>query len=211
MQRTTILHLAREGWPLLGLTLAIAFYLYTYYGLLFAAPLLLIAVYLVAYFHEPDRNVPPQPLAVIACVDGKITERRDCHDPFLDREAIKLSIKVNRLGAYYLRSPSEGMILEIPTDAWPEFDGTATWVRTDEDDDVIFAVSEGSLLGLRPCKARYGERVGQGRRCGVRRLARRMDVYLPASSRVEVKIGQRVCAGRDVLATLVRKNEKKES
>ena len=206
MQRTTILHVAREGWPILGLTFAAGFYLYTFHGILVALPLLAVAIYLIAFFHEPDRVVPSEPLAIIAPVDGRVIHRRECYDHFLDREAIRLSIRVAHLGAYMIRSPSEGMILEIPSDAWPEFTGTATWIRTDEEDDVIFAVSEGTLFGKRPCLSRYGERVGQGRRCGARRWARQIDVYLPPNCRVEVEVGQNVRAGRDVLATLMRKN-----
>ncbi len=150
--------------------------------------------------------MPSEPLAIIAPVDGRIVHRRECYDHFLDREAIRLSVRVSNLGAYLIRSPSEGVVLEIPADAWPEFSGTATWIKTDEEDDIIMAVTEGSLFGARPCLQRYGERVGQGRRCGVRRLARKMDIYLPANCRVEVEVGQSLRAGRDVLATLMRKS-----
>lgn len=205
MQRTTFLQINREGWPFLMLAAGGAFYAYVQFGVWAALPLLCLGVYLLAFFHEPNRSVPPKPLGIIAPVDGYIAGRAECRDRFLDRDAIKLSIRVAHLGAYLLRSPSEGFILEIPAGAWPKYKGQATWIRTDENDDIIFAVGKGSLLGARPCLTPYGERVGQGRRCGVRRLARRIDVYLPLNSRVEVEVGQSVHTGRDVLATLVHK------
>lgn len=211
MQHTTLLHVAREGWLLIALTLALVCGLYFFYSPVAALLMLILSVILIAFFHEPDRIVPSEPLAIIVPVDGRLIERRECRDPFLDREAIKLSIRVSWLGAYLVRSPSEGTVLEIPADAWPEFSGTATWIKTDEEYDVVMAVCQGSLLGSRPCLGRYGERVGQGRRCGSRRLARQLDVYLPANCRVEVEVGQSIRAGRDVLATLMRKSSAPEN
>ena len=85
----------------------------------------------------------------------------------------------------------------------------ASWIQTDEHDDIVLVVREGSLLGQRPCNAGIGQRVGQGRRCGPRRLARVIDLYIPAKSRVEVELGSRVRAGNDVLATMVHNSTSK--
>lgn len=205
MQHATFLHISREGWPFVGLALVLVFFIYSHYGVLAACPVFLVAIWLFAFFHEPDRKVPAEPLAIITPVDGRVISVGTCNDSFLHREAIRISVRVGWLGAYLLRSPSEGTVLEIPADAEPEYKDRASWVRTDESDDVVFVVSAGSLLGARPCLTRYGERVGQGRRCGVRRLARCVDIYLPATTRAEVEPGQKVLAGGDVLATLVRK------
>ena len=37
----------------------------------------------------------------------------------------------------------------------------------------------------------------------MRRLARRLDLYVPVNSRIDVKLQQKVRAGSDVLATMV--------
>lgn len=206
MQRATLMHIAREGLPFVGLVFVLGVLVYYYSGPLAALPVALFALYLIAVFHEPDRRVPAEPLAIIAPVDGRIIARSKCRDPFLGRDAIRVRIRIAHLGAYMFRSPSEGEVLEIPADAGAEAKpGSASWIRTDEQDDIVFVVSAGTLFGVRPCLARYGERVGQGRRCGVRRLARRLDVYLPLNTRLEAEVGSRIRAGRDVLATLVRK------
>ena len=205
MPSKTFLRICREGWPLVGLVAALWLYVYLHYGLFASLPLLLVMAYLAAFFHEPDRRVPSQPLAVIAPTDGKVIEVGNGRDPFLDREALRVCLRVNRLGAYFLRSPSEGTVLEIPAEARQAFPGVATWIRTDEADDIVLAVRSGSLFGANPCTARYGERVGQGRRCGLRRLAQQVEIYLPSSSRLEIGEGSVVQAGCDKLATLVRK------
>ena len=81
----------------------------------------------------------------------------------------------------------------------------------DEGDDVLIAAGRGGLLGQRPCLVPVGERVGHGRRCGLRRLARCIDVYIDESSRAKVCPGQSVRAGTDVLAILKRKPAEEEA
>src|SRR5699024_11178544 len=115
-----------------------------------------------------------------------IRHRREGYDPFLDREAIKITIQFDLFGAYYLRSPVEGTALEVSGEGVESFDGVVSWIRTDEGDDIVVAISHGFTLGARPCRGNYGERVGQGRCCGTRRLARQIDVYLPVNSLVLV-------------------------
>lgn len=78
--------------------------------------------------------------------------------------------------------------------------------RTVEGDDIVLRVKRGSLPGARPLMLVLRERVGQGRRCGLRRLSREMGILLPAGSRVEVARGERVTSGESLLATLLRKS-----
>lgn len=205
MQRKTLFHIVPEGWAVLIGLAVVFFILNTAVGLLEALPVLALLVLAMLYFRDSPRNVPAEPLAVISPADGTVIHRRECYDPFLDREAIKISLRVDWLGAYLLRSPVEGTVLEMTGEAVENLDGVASRIRTDEGDDVIMVIREGSLFGARPCRSNFGERVGQGRCCGQRRLARRVDLYLPLSSRVEVGLGTHVRAGACVLAKLVHK------
>jgi phosphatidylserine decarboxylase len=201
----TFLHIAREGWPPIALTAAAGAAAYTL-GVWWAAlPFVAVVAGLAFFFHDGDRHAPAEPFAVVTPVDGRVVRRRECHDPFLDRDAVRISVRVARFGQYFLRAPVEGTVLELTPDVWPEFTGTASWIRTDEGDDLVIAVSEGVMFGARPCQTPYGERVGQGRRCGARRLARCLDLYLPVNTRFEADIGQRVAAGCSTLATLMHK------
>lgn len=170
-----------------------------------ALPLIGLMILAVLFFRDSPRNVPAEPLAVIAPVDGTIVHRRECYDPYLDREAVKVTIRVNPFGAYLLRSPVEGTVLELPGDIVEQQGGVASMIRTDEGDALIMAIRRGTLFGQRPCRSGYGERVGQGRCCGKRRLARRVELYLPVNSRMEVELGTSVKAGACVLAKLVHK------
>src|SRR5699024_8352832 len=177
MKRATLFQIPREGWlvliPLIGLLLVLA----AAFGWRAALPAGVLVMLAVLFFHDRPRYISAEPLAVIAPVDGVVQHRREGYDPFLDREAIKISIRVRLLCAYYLRSPVEGTLKELDGKAELLPAAPASWIRTDEGDDVALVVSAGSLLGARPCLGSYGVRVGQGRSCGIRRLARVMDVY----------------------------------
>lgn len=205
MQRKTLFHIVPEGWLVL-FVLAIVFLIVNAgIGLWAALPVLVAVAVCVLFFRDSPRNVPAEPLAVIAPVDGTVIHRRECYDPYLDREAVKLAIRVNPFGAYLLRSPVEGTVVELAGETVEQLGGVASMIRTDEGDDLIVAVRHGTLLGQRPCRNDYGERVGQGRCCGNRRLARRVDLFLPVNLRMEVELGDHVQAGACVLAKLVHK------
>lgn len=210
--------IAREAWLfVLPVALFVAFLHYligTPWGWVLWVPVLLM----LYVFREPKRPVPPQPLAVVCPVDGNVLDSRPVHDIFLDRDAIRISIKMNTLGSYSVRSPIEGKVMQ----QWfPRGEGLKTmqggkaldcgdvryaqWTQTDEGDDVVVCVSEG-VPGVRlHCYAQSGERLGQGHRCGYISFGARIDVLVPSAARVAMQRGQRVRAGSDVIATLIHK------
>ena len=165
------------GWALIGLEL----------------PVLL-------FFSDRSREILAKPRGVLAPVDGRIVYRREAHDPFLDREAVRIGIRLSFWGAYSLRAPKEGEV-----DVVDDSRHRASIIRTDEGEEFVIQVRRGSLLGALPVRVPVGDRVGQGRRCGVRRFAREIDLYMPAGSRVEVPLGSRVRCGQTLIATIVRR------
>lgn len=205
MQRKTLFHIVLEGWLLLISLAVLALLLGFWLGVWVILPGGLAALACVLFFRDAPRYITAEPLAVVAPVDGRIIHRRECHDPYLDREAIKVTIQISALGAYYIRSPVEGTVLELDRELVEDSKGVASLIRTDKGDYLIMAIKHGSLLGQRPCLKGYGERVGQGRCCGQRRLARRMELFLPINARMEVALGSHVQAGTSTLAKLVHK------
>lgn len=162
------------------------------------------AAYLFLIFRDPPRPVPAIPLGVVSPVDGEVMAVGLTDQGVLGGEAQKIAIRVDSLGTYTARSPIEGKIMDLDSDAdLQRGAGSAgLWVRTDEGDDVVLQFS-GHRFGLAPRAFRgYGERVGQGQRCAYLRLARVAEVQLPLAARVQVAEGQRVTAGSDVLAKL---------
>jgi phosphatidylserine decarboxylase len=199
-------YFSRTGWlPFLacaGLGLLIARSL----GWIWSLPFWLGCVFLVYLYRDPNREIPSSPLAVVSPADGIVTAVTEAHDPYLDRQAIHLVVQMGHVDVYSTRSPVEGKILEPKHNAGDGSDQPhGVWLKTDKDDDLVVAMHRGPLHNLPRCYVRIGERVGQGQRCGYIQMGGRVDVYLPANSRVEVASGSRVKAGSDVIATLVHK------
>ncbi|MEM6641301.1 MAG: hypothetical protein AAF610_15540 [Pseudomonadota bacterium] len=198
---------AREGWSFIlsvALVLLIAIRLANIWVCVSLAFLLVV---LILLFRDPRRRLPPLPLGILAPVDGRILRITPTNQGQLRREAMLIEMSVNHFGAYTARSPAEGKVLDLRDNVR---DGSrltghsGLWVRTDEGDDVVVLMIGNRWVAKPRCIVGYGERVGQGRRFAFSRLARRVEIYIPLSARIDVRPGQRVRAGEDVLASFVR-------
>ena len=124
-------------------------------------------------------------------------------DPYLKRQSIHVAIRMSPYGVFTTRSPIEGKVLEPPHLPDDVETPHGVWLKTDEDDDVVMVMNRGRLNTGPRCYIRFGERVGQGKRCGFIPLGSQIDLYLPEQSRLAVVVDDRVLAGSDVIATLV--------
>lgn len=195
---------AAEGMWLVLLTAAAAVAVYLYCGPYAALPLGLLAVLCVTKFRDPERSVPAVSLGIVSPVDGRVREIAEAYDECLERAAIRIHIRVSFFGAYSVRGPVEGKVMEF-RNGHNKGNGRSKglWLRTDEGDDVLMVMR--GPRWLRPIAlVRYGERLGQGQRCGYLRLAHEVLLYVPAGSRVEVASGTRVRAGSSLVAQFVR-------
>lgn len=199
---TPLMSIALEGWLVLAVLAVASTVAWLNAAFQTSIVLALLVIPAALFFADTARKVPSRPRGVLAPVDGTVIHRRECHDPIVLREAIRVTLAVDFWGGYCLRAPLEGEVLAPP----PGTDrASMSRIQTDEGDDVLIVLARGWMFGARPVRLPYGARVGQGRRCGLRRLARQIDIYLPANARVEVQLGQRVRCGETTLATLLRK------
>ena len=169
----------------------------------------LVALFVMAVlylvFRDPRRQVPSVPLGVVSPVDGIIVDVDLTDRGVSQGEAHRILIRVNPLGTYTAHSPVEGNIRDLKSlaaDRIVDYRTNALWVQTDEGDDVVLQF-RGYRFGLPPrAFIRYGERIGQGQRCAYLRLTRYAEVHLPIESQIQCAVGDRVTAGRDMIARL---------
>ncbi len=207
--------IARDGWPFMGGAVVLMVICYQLgaqlslaIGLLAAVPATVLLVFFFLLFRDPQREVPAVPLAVVSPVDGWVTDVSPTDKGVLQGEALKVTIRVDKFGAYTARAPAEGKVLNLQDNiaAGSRLLGVSgLWIRTQESDDVVLRFRGPGGLARPRAFIRYGERIGQGQRVAYLRLARCADVYLPLRARVSVSVGDRVHSGSDILARFVHK------
>ncbi len=197
--------IAREGWHWIALAAAVALLLQWQFGWL-AAPLWLLVALLLFLFRDPPRRVPPSPLGIVSPVHGRVLSIDTAQDPYLERQAIRIAIQMRMSDIFSVRSPMEGKVLQQwigkrdAPDGEPRY---AQWIQSDEEDDVLL-VSAPRLRAVRPrCYVHSGERIGQGQRCGFIYFGARVEVWVPTGTRIDIRRGDMLRAGSDIIATLV--------
>lgn len=207
---------AREGRPYILVTALLAVLVIVMFGYLVSLPVWLLVLLLCFLFRDPDRHVPASPLAVVSPIDGQVMAIEKKHDPFLDREAQCLRLKISSAGSYGIRSPTEGKLInqwsypvgsdEMPADnhrpktIYPE-QHFAMWLQTDEEDDVTVVLRLSGLWQRPSCYISSGERIGQGQRCGMLLFGGEVDLYLPANARLEIHDGDQLLAGSTIVGS----------
>jgi phosphatidylserine decarboxylase len=101
--------LAREGWPFAAVVLAAALVVTWFLGW-WSAPLWLAAVFVLQFFRDPPRAVPEDARAVVSPADGRIVFVGRTRDPFLDRDALKVSVFMNVFNVHSNRAPVDGAV-----------------------------------------------------------------------------------------------------
>jgi phosphatidylserine decarboxylase len=196
------LPIARQGLaPLLVLALAALLVLH-FIGFRESLPLWGLALLALVMFRDPERQIPSLPLSVLSPADGRVVAVEQTQDPYLQRPSVHISIDMHPYGVFTTRSPVEGKVLEPPKLAAAAGNPHGVWLQTDEGDDIVLVMNRGRLHNKPQCYVRFGERIGQGRRCGFVYFGGRVDVFLPGDSLPAVTPGSIVRAGADAIASL---------
>lgn len=205
--------IAREGWPFIALALAVAAGLHAYAGFAWAAFPWLIVLFMVQFFRDPQRVIPVEPGAVLSPADGRVVSVEKVRDPYLEREALKISVFMNVFNAHSNRIPVDGVVtktLYFPgkfvnaelAKASLENERAVTALRTAEGHDVTCVQVAGLVARRILCYAREGQQLSKGDRFGFIRFGSRVDVYLPLGAIPRATVGDKVYATETVLATL---------
>lgn len=205
--------IAREGWPFIAIALAVAAGVHAYAGLGWALPLWLIVLFVVQFFRDPPRVIPREPKAVLSPADGRIVAVEKAHDPYLQRDALKISVFMNVFNAHSNRSPVDGVVEKtwyFPGNffnaelakASAENERAVIYLRTPDGEDVTCVQVAGLIARRILCYAKAGQPLARGQRFGFIRFGSRVDVYLPLSAIPRVTVGDKVYATATVLAVL---------
>jgi phosphatidylserine decarboxylase len=205
--------IAREGWPFVAIAMLLAILVGVAGWWFLTALALLGTVFIVQFFRDPPRVVPQQRNAVLSPADGKIVKVEKTRDPFLDRDALKISVFMNVFNVHSNRSPVDGSVVN----AWYHAGGfvnaaldkaslenerNALHLRTADGQDVTCVQIAGLIARRILCYVKPGDVVARGQRYGFIRFGSRVDIYLAPAAAPKVAVGDVVFATETILAEL---------
>jgi phosphatidylserine decarboxylase len=205
--------IAREGWPFIAIAALVAIVL-SYFGWwILAAIAWLALVFVVQFFRDPPRAPPQGEKIVLAPADGKVVLVGKARDPYLDRDALKISVFMNVFNVHSNRSPADGRVvnrwyhagsfLNAALDkASLENERNALHIRTPAGDDVTCVQIAGLVARRILCYVEPGAALVRGQRYGFIRFGSRVDVYLDPDAKPRVAVGDVATAAVSVLAEL---------
>ncbi|HEX6635822.1 MAG TPA: phosphatidylserine decarboxylase [Usitatibacter sp.] len=204
--------IAKEGWSHLALAVIVAAVATGFFGW-WSLPFWAAALFVLQFFRDPARDVPQGAGLVLCPADGRVLVVGNERDPYLERDALKVSIFMNVFNVHSNRSPVDGLVQSVTYSAGTFLNASldkassgnernALHLRTDPGADVTCVQIAGLVARRILCYAKAGDRLARGERFGFIRFGSRVDVYLPVGSRPRVAIGDKVKAGSTVLAEL---------
>ena len=205
--------IAREGWPFLGIAFAVSLGIHLLCGLAWALPFWLITLFVLQFFRDPAREIPDDPQAVLSPADGRIVAVEKVRDPYLEREALKISVFMNVFNVHSNRSPVDGTVkqrwyhagsfLNAALDkASLENERNALWIETTDRQSITCVQIAGLVARRILCYVDPGVTLERGQRYGFIRFGSRVDVYLPLDAEVKAALGDKVYATESILARL---------
>ncbi|MBI4949370.1 MAG: phosphatidylserine decarboxylase family protein [Deltaproteobacteria bacterium] len=203
--------IAKEGAPFIAIALfcVIVAWLSGWRWLEFI--LVPLAVFVVAFFRDPERAVPADTDAIVSPADGRVIKVERMRDErLLKTEAVKISVFMNVFNVHVNRSPAAGKVLDIIYNPGKFFNASLDKASLlNEQNALIMQAANGKryafnqIAGLIArrivCRVKKGASLKKGERFGLIRFGSRVDVYLPTDCRVSVKVGDRVKAGSSIL------------
>jgi phosphatidylserine decarboxylase len=172
---------------------------------------LLLAAFFLWFFRDPRRRIPQGEGLVVSPADGKVTEVARINTP--DGEKIRISIFLNVFDVHVNRAPVGGVIREVRY-AKGEFLNAMNPLSAERNEQnlAVIASDDGYQASLKQIAGllarrivfsrKVGDRVERGERIGMMKFGSRTDVVLPGFADVQVKVGDRVKGGSDILARI---------
>jgi phosphatidylserine decarboxylase len=203
---------AREGWPYLGAALVVSLVV-TWLAGWWSLPFWAATAFILQFFRDPPRAVPEDPAAVVSPADGRVVEVSRSVDPYLKREALKVSVFMNVFDVHSNRAPLEGVVKErwyfggafvnaALDKASLENERNALWIQRADGRDVTCVQVAGLIARRILCYVEPGARLERGQRFGFIRFGSRVDLYLPPDAELKAAIGEKVYAAESVIAWL---------
>ncbi len=180
---------------------------------LLAFVLTVVALWVAYFFRDPERTGERGDALVVSPADGRIVMITDVDEPsFVHGKATRISIFMNIFNVHVNRYPVAGTVKYVHYNPGKFINAAADKASLDNEQMSVGLETNGKLVLVRQIAgaiarrivtySKVGDAAAQGQRFGLIRFGSRVDVFVPTTSKVRVKIGDKPVAGTTVLAEL---------
>lgn len=172
----------------------------------------------VAWFFRVPKRVPPtRPGVVVAAADGAVSHVVVAEPPaelgLPPGERLRISVFLSVFDVHVQRIPVSGLVSKVAyrpgkflsadlDKASDDNERNSVLITTENGVEVVVVQIAGLIARRIVCEIAEGDKVQAADTYGLIRFGSRVDVYVPAGSRVLVEPGQRTIGGETVLAEL---------
>lgn len=168
---------------------------------------LVLTLFILNFFRDPDREIPTDPTAIVSPADGRVVEVRE--ELFEGRPVRRVSIFMSPLDVHVNRAPIAGTIREI-TYKKGKFQMASNAGASMENEQNVFTISgdqgvvvtkqiAGMLARRIVFWKKKGDLLQRGERVGLIKFGSRADVMMEPTVELRVKVGDYVRAGNSIL------------
>lgn len=214
--------LHREGTPTLLITIAVVgFALFGLWNwdvlprplvILLSLAFVMVFGIVVWFFRVPGRQVPMADNHVLSPADGKVVAIEEVQETeYFNDKRVQVSIFMSPLNvhvnyypiggttSYYKYHPGKYLVAWHPKSS-TENERSTVVVKHAQHGEVLFRQIAGALARRICTYSKAGEPAQQGAEFGFIKFGSRVDVLLPKSARVVVKLGDKVQGSESVIA-----------
>ena len=202
------------GVPFVGGAWLVALVAALYVGWWFALPFVALGAFFAFFFRAPERTSPDEQHVVLSPADG-VVKVAGAAEPSAapPGEWKQVSIFLSPMDVHVNRIPASGTVTRVsytPGKFLPAYrheaaavnERSEVWIDRGNGQVIVARQVVGILARRVVCRARIGEEVRAGQRFGIMKFGSRMDVFLPSSATITVKVGDVVRGGETVIAVL---------
>ena len=173
---------------------------------------ILLFFLIVQFFRNPRRNTILDDATVVAPVDGKVVVIEEVFEKeYFKDQRLMISVFMSPINVHVTRHPISGVVRYSKYHpgkylvAWhpkssEENERTTVVVENEVAGEVLYRQVAGAMAKRIVNYAKEGDTVVQGSDSGFIKFGSRVDVFLPLTTNIEVKLNQKVKGGLTVMA-----------
>jgi len=205
--------IASEGWPFIIPLAAVTVILFAIGWNVIAVIVLLLTLFVLFFFRDPERKMPEGKGAVVSPADGRVIVISNIYEPtYLKQEVTQISIFLSVFNVHVNRFPVGGTVEAVKHNPG-KFHVASVDKASLDNEQTAMVIADGryrilvkQIAGLIArrivCYAKPGDTARAGERYGLIRFGSRVDIFLPREAELKVKIGDRIKGTRDTIAVL---------